>query len=123
MIPTHCRHKTYPKPPGLKMPSTCLAGILYADVMLPAPGPIWNRQPCAAEGRKNGATCPRFEPWSAEDVAEYEAEVDAVVAGLTKGECSDCGKKLARRGAAFSCPDGHVSGFMCGEKDIKDGPY
>lgn len=79
MIPQHCRHKTYPSA-GAAFPKTCAAGVCYADVTLtdPALGPIWNRQPCDRRGRKNGATCEKFAPWTQEEIDAAEREMSEI---------------------------------------------
>jgi hypothetical protein len=128
VIPSHCRHRTYPKPGTLDFPKTCAAGVAYADVTLPREkdgrdlGPIWNRLPCDVSGRGNGAVCPHFASWTVEEVAADEARLTALLDAVAKGLCPECGKALVRRGTAFACPTpSHVSGFACGPKDIRDG--
>lgn len=122
MIPGHCRHKTYPVPDGnFKMPTTCKAGVNYADVQLDIAAPKWDREPCNEKGRANGATCASFAPWTADEIAEEEKRLNAVADALVAGKCVECGATLLRRGTAFACPNGHVSGFACGKKDIRDG--
>jgi hypothetical protein len=124
VIPEHCRHRTYPERGTLDRPPTCLAGIAYADVTIPRDhegrdlGPVWNREPCSAKGRANGAACPCFAPWTAEEIAEEERQVDALLSAVVKGLCPECGQALVRRGPAFACPTpGHVSGFACNPRE------
>ncbi len=106
MIPTHCRHRTYPK--GTDWPTTCAAGVRYEDVRLPVRAPLWDREPCGAKGRANGATCPHFAPWTPEEIEADRQEWADTLDALDKGVCPDCGAQLITRGAWRECPAGHV---------------
>ena len=106
MIANHCRHRTYPQ--GKDWPVTCAAGVRYEDVRLRTPGPLWEREPCAAKGRANGATCPNFAPWTPEEIEADKQEWATTFDALDKGVCPDCGATLINSGAWRACPVGHV---------------
>lgn len=113
MIPTHCRHRTYPKPGASPFPTHCEKGVRYKDVQLPDRNVI-DGSPCGAKGRANGATCEHYEPWTAEEIAENERQTQELLDALERGECVECGTKLVQVGARFGCPAcGGTSGFNC----------
>lgn len=110
MIPAHCRHRTYPEPPGAAFPTECELGVKYADLA---------ERPLARCRR--GSSCAKLEPWTQAEIDAHKAETDAIVEAFNRGVCSGCGAELLRRGTAFECPEGHVSGFACGRDDIREG--
>ncbi len=100
---------------------TCNAGIRFDSVEAPrGPGGILSNLPCFADGRDRGLTCDGFAVYSAEELNAQEDEMNALFDALEQGKCK-CGATLLRRGTVYACPAGCVSGFMCGEKDIREG--
>jgi len=117
MIYHHCRHMAYPKPGPGPFPAKCKQGIAFADVETSSSGPIWDRRGCY--GKCDRPDC--FAPWTPEEISENDSAINSLILALADGKCSECGKTLDRQGAAFRCPDGHVSGFACGRDDIREG--
>lgn len=104
-------------------PWVCKAGVDIAAVRTergPGAG-ILSGLPCFGEGRACGATCDRCLLPTREQLDDRARELTAIMDGIAAGTCGVCGKMLLRRGTAYACPDGHVSGFMCGPKDIREG--
>ena len=105
-----CRHRSFPEPGTTKFPDTCLAGVKYADVRIGEHGPFWDREPCHERGRANGATCPKLDVYSDEEVAAYEAELTAhleqVQKSLDERVCATCGTKVHERGSWYFCERG-----------------
>lgn len=101
---------------------TCKAGVIMDTVRrkrLPGES-ILADFPCYGEGRAAGATCASCLLPTPEQLAERHASTQRLIRGLETGTCGDCGAPLIRRGTAFACPNGHVSGFACGAKDIRE---
>lgn len=104
---------------------TCKAGVVMGTVRrerLPGESILANF-PCFGDGRRAGATCDRCLLPTPEQLAERREYTQRVVRALETGTCGECGAKLLRHGTAFACPNGHVSGFACGAKDIRDDRY
>ena len=101
---------------------TCKAGVIMDTVRrrrMPGES-ILADFPCYGEGRAAGATCDRCLLPTPEQLAERHASTQRLIRSLETNTCGDCGATLIRRGTAFACPNGHVSGFACGAKDIRE---
>lgn len=89
-------------------------------------GPTWRAAwPCHEQDRRLfGLTCSGCSPLTQEEADAEEADarafLDRMEASLKDDKCSECGAKLVRSGTAFACPNGHVSGFVCGDVAIRD---
>jgi len=62
---------------------------------------VW---PCLASGRRAGCSCDRLKAATAEDVEDYEIEVETDLAFVAAGMCPVCGEELERRGNWQRCP-------------------
>lgn len=118
-----CEHYQPAPPTGRKSDAwTCKAGVVMNTVRRERrPGEsILADFPCFGDGRMAGATCASCLLPTPEQLAERHAGTQRLIRGLETGTCGDCGATLIRRGTAFACPNGHVSGFACGAKDIRE---
>lgn len=85
----HCRHFT-----GLQN-ETCQAGIVYETVR-PAAGPLLAGWPCLGNGG-----CDQFEPYTDEELAEQDRELEQFLARLVLFQsheidaCPHCDKHVA----------------------------
>lgn len=104
MIPTHCRHKTYPERGG-DFPTHCAVGIEYATLPYGRPR-LGEGDPCDKRGHNAGRICTSFAPWTAEEIAAEEAELNALFARVAVARSAIVAKHGKARGlqGEIACP-------------------
>jgi hypothetical protein len=118
----HCRHWSNPFVGGQRR-DTCAHGIDIRK-LVGGPGIGWAcRRPCvhgAFHRPDEAVTCDKREPYTAQEVAEYEARMRQATDRFLAGRSPCCNADLIAQGTARFCANcKEMVGRVCRDEDVE----